>query len=289
MITSAELEAFLWQYGTKQLIANIESTIYKGGTFFEGLNPPKSLLKEADVETIIYQGSKIYSVAKKGITTTATIYYLHGGGFTCGLSKIQWDMIAYLADNLPYRIVVPDYPLVPHVSYKEIYHFIFEVYKNLSTTKENLFVLGDSAGASLVLGLSQLIDREQVRKPQEQIVISPWLEIELRNETIDIIEPIDPTLDRKGLKFIEKLYADDQPHNPLVSPIYGDYSEAAPISLFIGTKDILYPDCYLFNQICKEKGVALSYYEYKDMIHIFPFFDTPEGNEAKQTILDILR
>lgn len=287
-MTTDALESFLWQFGTKDKIANIEKNIYKGGAFFEGILPPKSMQKLLDIETIKVKGSKVYSLKNKGLQPTDTIYYLHGGGFTCGLSKIQWDIIGFMIDRLGYKIIVPDYPLVPHVSYKEIYQFIENIYSYLDD-KGRLFIVGDSAGASLVLGLSQLIRGKGLRKPDGLVMLSPWMDVSMTNTAIEAIQPLDPTLDVNGLHFIAKLYSLGDYKNPLVSPIYGDYIESPPMTLFIGTKDILYPDCKLFYEQCKAKGIPLSYYEYKDMVHLFPLFDTPIGNEAKEILIATLK
>lgn len=289
MMTSEALEAFLWKHGTKKIIANLAENIYLGGSDFKGMLPSRSMYEQYDIESIVYKGHKVYSVVSKGVTQADIVFYLHGGGFAWGLSKIQWDFIGYLADHLSYRVIVPDYPLVPHVTFRDIYDYVLEVYRYTAHIKSRLFVVGDSAGASLVLGLSQLIEQQDLRKPEHMILISPWMDIELNNPMIDAIDAIDPTLDRNGLKTIERLYADGEKKNPLVSPIYGDYSYVSPMSLFIGTRDILYPDCKLFELDCKAKGIDLSFYEYEDMIHIFPLFDTPEGNEAKLMILNIMK
>lgn len=288
-MTNQELEDYLWKYGVKKAIANIETNIYKGGAFFESMSPPRSLQKKFEIESIIYKGNKIYSVLPKNGKYADTVYYIHGGGFTCGLSKIQWDIVGYLAERLSYRIVVPDYPLLPHVNYKDIYEFIVEIYKYISDSSGRLFVVGDSAGASLVLGLSQIIEKEELRRSNHLVLISPWMDVSMTNPAIEAIQPFDPTLDITGLHFIAKLYSGGDYKNPLISPLYGDYTNASPMSLFIGTKDILYPDCKLFYDQCKQKYIPISYYEYKDMIHIFPLFDIPQGNEAKEILIKTLR
>lgn len=288
-MTPEALETFLWQYGTKKIIANMEINLYKGGSFFEGIAPPKSLQKSVDIDTILVSGNKVYSLQQKLNNPTDTIYYLHGGGFTCGMSMIQWDIIGYLIDKLNYKVIVPDYPLVPDVNYKDIYAFIVDIYKYISDIEGRLFVVGDSAGASLVLGLSQYIKKDDLRMPEHLVLISPWMDVSMKNPQIAAIQPLDPTLDVRGLDFIAKLYSDGNYKNPLVSPIYGDYSKVCPMTLLIGTRDILYPDCKLFNEKCISQNIPLSYYAYKNMVHLFPLFDTPQGNEAKSIIIDALQ
>lgn len=288
-MTSEALEAALWKLGTKKLIANLETDMYKGGAFYDSVPPPIRLLNKYDIETAIIDGSKVYTLSVKDQIPTDTIYYLHGGGFACGLSLIHWEIITYFADQLGYRIVIPDYPLIPKADYIEIYDFIFNLYKEIAKSKGRLFIVGDSAGASLVLGLSQLIDKEKLRKPDHLIMISPWMDVAMTNTEIERLQPIDPSLDCDGLKYAGQVYSMGDLQNPLVSPIYGEYQDVSPMTLIVGTLDLLYPDCHKFNEICKEKGVKLSFYEYKNMVHLFPLFNIPQAKEAREIMVSIMK
>lgn len=288
-MTSEALEAALWKLGTKKLIANLETDMYKGGAFYDSVPPPIRLLNKYDIETAIIDGSKVYTLSVKDQIPTDTIYYLHGGGFACGLSLIHWEIITYFADQLGYRIVIPDYPLIPKADYIEIYDFIFNLYKEIAKSKGRLFIVGDSAGASLVLGLSQLIDKEKLRKPDHLIMISPWMDVAMTNTEIERLQPIDPSLDCDGLKYAGQVYSMGDLQNPLVSPIYGEYQDVSPMTLIVGTLDLLYPDCHKFNEICKEKGVKLSFYEYENMVHLFPLFNIPQAKEAREIMVSIMK
>lgn len=288
-MTSEALEAALWKLGTKKLIANLETDMYKGGAFYDSVPPPTRLFNKYDIETAIIDGAKVYTLSVKDQIPTDTIYYLHGGGFACGLSLIHWEIITYFADQLGYRIVIPDYPLIPKADYIEIYDFVLNLYKEIAKSKGRLFIVGDSAGASLVLGLSQLIDKEKLRKPDHLIMISPWMDVAMTNTEIERLQPIDPSLDCDGLKYAGQVYSMGDLQNPLVSPIYGEYQDASPMTLIVGTLDLLYPDCYKFNEICKEKVINLSFYEYENMVHLFPLFNIPQAKEAREIMVSIMK
>lgn len=284
-MTSDALEAALWKLGTKQLIANLETDMYKGGAFYDSVPPPNRLFNKYDIETAIIDGSKVYTLSVKDQVTTDILYYLHGGGFACGLSLIHWEIVTYFADNLGYKIIIPDYPLIPKADYIEIYDFILNLYKDISQNEGRVFIVGDSAGASLVLGLSQLIEKYDLRKPSHMVMISPWMDVEMKNPEIEKLQPIDPSLDCEGLKYAGEVYSTGDFQNPLVSPIYGEYTNASPMTLIVGTLDLLYPDCHKFSEICKEKSINLSYYEYENMVHLFPLFNIPQAKEAKEIMV----
>ena len=284
-MTSDALEAALWKLGTKKLIANLETDMYKGGAFYDSVPPPNRLLNKYDIETVIIDGSKVYTLSAKDQITTDTLYYLHGGGFACGLSLIHWEIITYFADQLECKIVIPDYPLIPKADYIEIYDFILNLYKEVAKSKGRVFVVGDSAGASLVLGLSQLITKHDLRKPAHMIMISPWMDVAMTNPEIERLQPIDPSLDCEGLKYAGQVYSVGDLQNPLVSPIYGEYKDASPMTLIVGTLDLLYPDCYKFKEICHEKDINLSFHEYENMVHLFPLFNIPQAKEAREIMI----
>ncbi len=284
-MTSDALEAALWKLGTKKQIANLETNMYKGGAFYDSVPPPNRLSNKYDIETTIIDGSKVYTLSLKDHEATDILYYLHGGGFACGLSLIHWEIISYFADKLGYKVIIPDYPLIPKADYIEIYDFILNLYKEIVKCEGRVFVVGDSAGASLVLGLSQLIDKEYLPRAEHLVLISPWMDVAMTNPEIEKLQPIDPSLDTEGLKYAGEVYSMGDLQNPLVSPILGDYTNASPITLLVGTLDLLYPDCHKFSEICKEKGVNLSFYEYENMVHLFPLFNIPQAKDAREIMV----
>ncbi|WP_461205903.1 hypothetical protein [Clostridium sp. DL1XJH146] len=60
------------------------------------------------------------------------------------------------------------------------------------------------------------------------------------------------------------------------------------ISIFTGTNDILEPDALRFKSIDEEKGGNINYFEYKDIIHVWPFLNLPESKKAIGQIISLV-
>ena len=71
-----------------------------------------------------------------------------------------------------------------------------------------------------------------------------------------------------------------------MSPEYGSLKGLAPITLFIGTRDILYPDCRKLRDKADSEGVRLDYREYDEMVHDWMLGPLPEAKHAIAEIVD---
>ena len=73
-----------------------------------------------------------------------------------------------------------------------------------------------------------------------------------------------------------------------MSPVYGSLKGLAPVTLFIGTRDILYPDCRKLRDKAVEEGVHLDYREYGEMVHDWMLGPLPEAKHAIAAIVDTI-
>jgi acetyl esterase/lipase len=74
-----------------------------------------------------------------------------------------------------------------------------------------------------------------------------------------------------------------------VSPINGPVDQLPPVSLFVGTHELLLADARKFVVLCRRRGVRVDYHEYAKMNHDFPLFPIPEARKAQQEIVRIIR
>lgn len=98
--------------------------------------------------------------------------------------------------------------------------------------------------------------------------------------------PHDPWLGREGTRVFIDLWRRELPvDDPLVSPLAGDLTGLGPISLYAGTRDILWPDARLLVTRAREAGVDIDYHEQADLLHVYPLQPTPEGHAARVSIV----
>jgi acetyl esterase/lipase len=153
----------------------------------------------------------------------------------------------------------------------------------------NVTLMGDSSGGGICLALAQRLREENLPQPRRIVLLAPWLDASLSNPEIAALDNIDPFLDEDGLKYAGSVYARDvDPKDYLVSPLYGSLRGLARVTLFIGTCDILFPDCRKLRDLAAAEGVQIDYREYDDMLHDWMLICLPESKHVLREIVDQL-
>lgn len=197
-----------------------------------------------------------------------------------------------LVDALNCTVTAPNYPHAPEYYVHDVFALLLPLYAELAALagSSNMTVMGDSSGGGISLALAQRLREEGLEQPGNIILLSPWLDATVSNPEIPEIDKIDPFLGVEGLKWGGQVYARNvDQKNYLVSPIYGNLKGLAPISVFIGTRDILFPDCRKLRDRAESDGVAISYHEYEGMLHDWMLVPLPESKRVLKEIVDRLR
>ncbi|MDD3859816.1 MAG: alpha/beta hydrolase [Bacteroidales bacterium] len=249
---------------------------------------PKKYFKEFQIDNYQVNNRNVYKFSSKQNSTDKIILYLHGGAYINNIFSGHWHFIAELIRSTSCTIIVPDYPLAPSSNYIDAYNMLDEIYKMLmsETDSQNIIFMGDSAGAGLALAFAQKLSQDVKPQPEQLILISPWLDVSMTNPEIDAVQKKDPVLNAKTLVMAgEKWAANSELNNYLISPIYGDLKGLPLISIFIGTHDVLYPDCNKFKNLADKQNMKLNYFEYNEMLHVWVLFSFLK--EAKQAMTQI--
>jgi acetyl esterase/lipase len=163
-------------------------------------------------------------------------------------------------------------------------------YLNSKINIEELTVVGDSSGATIAINTAQLLKDVGLPQPKELVLLSPWLDLSLANPQIDVVNLPDPIFDVTVLQKLGREYSKDVlPNDSLVSPIYQDLRRIAPITVFIGTRDIMLADCRKLKNLSASLPTVFTYREFEGMIHDWMYFDFPEGKTARNMIFDHIK
>ena len=238
-----------------------------------------------------YNGHLVWTIAPKQNAGSKQILYLHGGAYVNSFASQQWNFMTRLIDALNCTITAPDYPHAPKFYFKDVFDFLLPLYDEVVGVagSANVTVMGDSSGGGISLALAQRLREEGREQPRNVILLSPWLDASLSNPEIAEVDKIDPFLGVEGLKYAGSVYARDvELTNYLVSPVYGSLKGLAPVSLFIGTRDLLLPDCRKLRDRAAAEGVKLNYREYEAMLHDWMMISLPESKQALKEILEII-
>lgn len=253
---------------------------------------PKKYVKEFKVDTSKINGQKVFAISSATEKNGKYILYFHGGAYINNIFAGHWDFAAQLVRETGCTVIIPDYPLAPSSSFVDAFAMLDKLYKVLlsKVDSENIIFMGDSAGGGLALAFAEKNNSEEIAQPSQLILISPWLDVSMTNPEITDVQKKDPILSAKTLVLAGESWAGkSDTKNYLVSPIYGDLKGLPIISIFIGTHDVLYPDCKKLKNLMEQQSLPINYYEYPKMFHVwvlFPFLK--EAKPATKQIIDLV-
>lgn len=251
--------------------------------------PSRKMREKHRVSTREFGGRTVWTIAPKESGSEKCILYLHGGGYLNGFAWLHWHFISNLVSELRCTVVAPDYPLAPEHQVGEVFEMMFPLYREIidEAGASNTIVMGDSAGGGLGLALAMKARDEAVEQPADIVLLSPWLDVTMTNPDIESVDRFDPFLDVKGLQYMGKIYAGETERTDYrVSPLYGSLKNVAPLTIFIGTHDILVADCRKLKAQAEAEGVPLDYHEYESMVHVWMLMSLPEAKKAAKAIVD---
>jgi acetyl esterase/lipase len=238
-----------------------------------------------------FRGQLVWTIAPKHDAGRKHIIYLHGGAYVNSFASQQWNFMCRLVDALDCTVIAPNYPHAPEYYVNDVFDFMLPLYDEVTAAAgtQNVTVMGDSSGGGISLALAQLLREKGREQPANVIMLSPWLDASLSHPEVPAFNKIDPFLDLEGLKYAGGVYARHvDPTNYLCSPVFGSLKDLAPLSLFIGTRDILLPDCRNLRDRAATEGVKLNYREYDAMLHDWMLISLPESKQALKEIVEII-
>ncbi len=250
---------------------------------------PSHLKKKFHVVETEVDGFKVYTLSPLSGANNEHLLYLHGGAYVFEMITPHWNMLERFIEAFACSISVPIYPLAPEYTYKETHAMITKLYQGLIKKYPKVSLMGDSAGGGLCLALMQTFREEEIPQPQHAILLSPWLDLSMSNPAIADVVHEDAFLLPEGLKAAGEIYAGGTDlKDPKLSPIYGDLKNLAPLTVFMGSHDILVCDARLLQERAKKENVALSYFEYPGMFHVWIAINIPESRDAINKIKNVI-
>lgn len=221
------------------------------------------------------------------------IFYLHGGAYVMEATYKHWQFLEDIVNSTGMTLILPDYPLVPKNTYKDIFAMVTPLYKDIIKKygKENIIAMGDSAGGGMLLGLLEQMGLEKFAQPYRTILLSPWLDVRMINPEIDKVQKNDPILIKDPLKKVGKAYAgEDGMESFLVNPILGPLEKLENLTIYTGTYDILNPDVHEFMKKAQEVNLKVDLREKEKAIHIWmTHVENKRVYAAKETFCDIVK
>jgi monoterpene epsilon-lactone hydrolase len=222
-------------------------------------------------------------------TSQSEIMYFHGGGYVVGGTFTHRPLAARISHETACSVHTFDYRLAPENPFPAaiddalaVYEMLLEKYPDLP-----IYFMGDSAGGGLALALTHKLKELNKPLPKLMVLLSPWTDLTGSGDSVKELAHEDPMIDADYLSKWAKLYANGYDlKNPLISPLWGDFSGFPPMLIQVGTCEVLRDDSVRLAEKAKAVGVDCTLEVYKDMIHVFQFF-FPWLKKAKTAISNI--
>ena len=145
--------------------------------------------------------------------------------------------------------------------------------------------MGDSAGGGLVLALINALPTAE--QPDMAVVYSPWTDLALTGQSLKTNADIDPMINPDMLPHVRSLYLQkNSPLDPRASPLYGTFTDAPPVVMVVGGREVLYDDTKRLAQHLQQQGVFVTLFEEPLLFHAFPVF-VPQLPESQQLLSSI--
>lgn len=289
-LQSRLLEFYLRLEGRKRRDHRLRQRIARGWRPSHA-KPPLHLYLRHQLTWRAVFGSRVWTLAPARDPGPLHLLFLHGGAYVNGLTRAYWRFLGKLSDRLRCTIVIPEYPLAPAHHAAEVHSLVLTLYRELGAACAGhaLAVMGASSGGGLALALAQELRGLGLREPGRLVLISPWLDVSMRNPALVESDREDPMLDLEGLRDAGRMYAGMRAtDDPVVSPLYGSLADLPPITVLTGTHDVLLPDQRRFRDLALAAGARLDYHEFPGMVHEWTLARVPEAREAMDLLCTTL-
>ncbi|MCP1225318.1 alpha/beta hydrolase fold domain-containing protein [Sebaldella sp. S0638] len=252
------------------------------------------LPENVKIEEVIIRDIKADWIIPEFTESEYVIFYFHGGGLNQGSKLTHRKLVSEIANRSKLRLFIHNYPLAPENPYPEALNKSLEIYLQLlkSGIKAEKIILGsDSSGSALALALILLLKQKKYSLPKAAFLFSPMLDFSLSGVSVTNNEHLDPKIFKEDLELTSKYYCDKKHFkNPMVSPIYGDFSGFPPLFIQVGSEELLLSDSLTLKEKASNVNVPVKLEIWEGMWHVFQtrFESIPEADQALNNTVDFI-
>jgi acetyl esterase/lipase len=177
-----------------------------------------------------------------------------------------------VASSLGVRVASIEYPLAPENPYPAALDDIVAAYRGIINEygAENAGLLGTSAGGGLTLATLLRLKAEGLPLPAASAPLSPGADMTASGYSVIAVGLQDPVLPPgPGMNSVMRGYVGDaDPTDPLVSPVFGDYTGVTPLFLLAGTAELIGSDATRVAARARGQGVDVTLLVLDGMWHV---------------------
>jgi epsilon-lactone hydrolase len=225
-------------------------------------------------------------LAPVGHSTEPVAVYVHGGAFYSGSLAGARSVAGNIALAAQARVLTLGYRLAPEHPFPAALDDTRRAYEWLlagGVAPEAIVLVGDSAGATLVLALLVQLRDQGEPLPRAAVCLSPGTDLTLSGESWTRNARRDLLLNPEKIRAAIDLYLrGTDPRTPLASPLYADLRALPPLMILVGSDERLLSDATRFAAKARAAGVTVTLEVWDRMQHGWHITAAflPEGRQA---------
>lgn len=284
----------------RELIANITSTasghkLQNGELRKNPVEPEWICPMRYEMQKIEKENYTMEYLSPKEVRNDRVILQLHGGGYVGPMKNIYRSFAVLYSKALEAgRVLTIDYRVAPENPFPAALEDAFDAYMWLLEryAPEQIILAGDSAGGGLAMALCHYLKDQSIELPFGLIAMSPWTDLTTSGESYQINFERDPLFGRTedSMIFHKDYVGENDPKNPYISPLFGDFTDFPPMLIQVGSYEMLLSDSTEVAKKAKHAGVKVKCSIYEGMFHVFQMSRAmiPESRAAWKEIREYL-
>ncbi|NOR61751.1 MAG: alpha/beta hydrolase fold domain-containing protein [Rhodobacteraceae bacterium] len=236
-------------------------------------------------------GQSSVSALKISNGNQGVLLYLHGGAYIFGSAKTHRRFAAKLAADNALTAYSVDYRLAPEHPFPAAIDDALTAYQALlGRGVKNITIAGDSAGGGLALALLHIILAKGFPKPRAVVAFSPLTDQTMQSQSLKDNAKSEAMLPAERMGEVRDMYITADFKNPLASPLFGDFKNAPPVFLCVGTTEILRDDTLAMAAKLRAQNVPVTLEILENAPHVWPFFHgrLPEADATLKKVQTFL-
>lgn len=261
--------------------------------------PPWPIPADCRVVVVDAGGVPSHWLFAAGSDPARRVLYLHGGGWVAGGFATHGPHAAAVSAATGCAVLLPEYRLAPEHPFpaalddaSAAFRFVRVHGPDGAARAAAVFCGGDSGGGGLALALLLRLRDRGEPLPDAAFTFSAVVDLTCSGESMRTRAAADPLINPALVPVAASHYLGGaDPREPLISPVFGDFTGLPPLLLQVGDAEVMLDDSVRVAERARAAGVDARLEVWPEMIHGFQLWAPvlPEGREALARVGDWVR
>ncbi len=244
--------------------------------------------KQVQKEILSLENFSCAWITPKDEVRREVLFYLHGGGYTCGGLEYAMGFSTVLAVECGAKVFCAGYRLAPEHPYPAALEDAYAAYRYLLAQGyggNEIVLCGESAGGGLLYALALRLREEGLPLPAGLLAISPWTDLTASGDSYQENRHCDPSLTEARLSYYADCYTKNR-MDPYVSPLFAELEGLPPSLIFAGGDEIMLDDARHMHEKLLLSGCESELIIKEHMWHAYLLYGLKEHHKTDFAIIN---